>query len=295
MWLVFYFLIFGMCELIWGVLGWVGITVGVRSDLVAFYITSFIAVVLLPSLAYSQTEDSVEQLYPETAGLRSAYYGMISKDSRRLSLTTLAASIGLILFMVFGILFRWSLGGVLYVLQVTLFFFSLVIVPPDARVSRRKSIEEIISAVSALFEAAGYEVELKPRTQDSVVDPLLMEVDLVATRDGQHLFIDVKTGAERKRSLDWRSVSALKQASWILSERRNLRLEESNARLIMVDVPQDATLETASGEENIPIVYLASEEIHQVLQAADSQEKQTRALSLLGLLPINEESTPAID
>lgn len=128
----------------------------------------------------------------------------------------------------------------------------------------------MINWVAELFEASGWRVEKHPRTQDPTVDPLLVDIDLLATRNGRNVLIDVSGTRDGAVFEDTQLPSAIIQAVWLLAEQRGFDHSNVAASLIIIDADVDNKVTDTSDRLGINLVLLDSAQHAKFLEIPES-------------------------
>jgi hypothetical protein len=192
----------------------------IDANLIALGVSSFSVGYLAIAFAALTVRRLGMQLYPEAAGLRSAFYSLAA--SRRLlgflmvALLAIAVSL-LVALRVQGAIESWAfssfLSAVLCFMGLPFERFGMREVPEESNES------ETIRAVKELFEAGDYEVISRPRTGREDIDPLLVtSPDLYAESAERGFAIEVKASADEAEALDRGALSDLSSAAWALGK-----------------------------------------------------------------------------
>lgn len=217
--ILWYWSIFAVTWLIVRVASWFGAGVDIAPESVAYYGSLVImGLMALASVAPAALK-LAKQTYPQTAGLRSAFYSLIRFRRKqmlaKLMPAPLVLGVGLLIALLapevphtwwFSLLMAWAL---------------IVVSAPLGHLGEEKVTEEggnTIDAIRKLFEAGGYQVIASPRTGRDDIDPLLVDTaDLYAESQERAFAIEVKTAGESTESLDWARLSELASAAWALT------------------------------------------------------------------------------
>jgi hypothetical protein len=285
LWVVLYWVIYGVAKLVELLAVWAGWQVQPNADLIAFYPTVVLAALFGIGFVLISEQNMAGQLYPDTAGIKSAFYELLAQERRRLigctSAALLVLGVALAVFMAAGSTGKWF--------HVLLQLYLLVVSAPlsmlGTETTRPRETVDTVEDISQLFEAAGYQVERFPRTGSADVDPLLISLDLFAQRSGHNVVVDVRTASESTEPVDWKAGTGLTMATWALSKQRDLSPEDVDPLLVLVDdVKPDESLVTFSKKERVKILSVASEDVKRVLgEGIGAEERQEVARKLLGV------------
>jgi hypothetical protein len=156
-----------------------------------------------------------EKLYPDVAGVPSAYHELATRRGR------------VILTVLFGLVFPAAAVALLlatgaaswpgYVLLLYMILVSTTASPPDAVLLDTAS-DEAIDALAASFGESGYDVVMHPRTGEAEVDPLLVDVDMFAQKGPRRFAVQVKQreGESAAEPLPWSAATGLATAARVL-------------------------------------------------------------------------------
>jgi hypothetical protein len=281
LWSAAHFLVFGVVRLVEWLLNVFGGSFSFNADAVAYYSTTPLAVLtILAIIGYETTSDMTDKLYPQVAGLRSVYVGLFTTNWETLRNTiyiTVPVLIGATLLLDRSAWYYYLL------LQFVIFLASTPIMSESEELFEKRD-RSAVDLVIDLFEEAGYYVEESPRTDDPSIDPLLLELDLMANRDGKYVFVDVKAPPDDQPPIDNNVPSSLRQAAEILSHNLDLPSTEVDARLILVDIPYDEKLARSCKIVKVKLITLTRDAINSVFDSEiDDQTPGDDARSLLGL------------
>lgn len=146
---------------------------------------------------------------------------------------------------------------------------------------------DTVEAVSKLFEAGGYEVVRFPR--DLEINPFQLNLDLFASKGEHKLFADVKSGPDR---IDWKHASGLKLAASVLKTQAGAESDDAvGAMLILIDVPEDQTLERFSEQEGVKVVRMDGAGIKRILENKGNAVKLQHEAETLNLFEQSVAST----
>jgi hypothetical protein len=239
-------------------------------------VAAFVA--LGSSLAAS--EEIARKLYPDTAGTRSPYFDLILERrrlARMLALSLLATFVLVVLIDRVSVWFVPALLALIAVSAVSL--DNLGKRPPDT------GKQDVIEAIRKLLDAAGYDTDLGPRTGLADVDPLLVNIDLVARSSRGAIVIEVKSPAEGQGPVEWQEASRLRTACWALSD---VLSGEGDARMdpVMVLVQRTATesLERFARDAGVRLArFESAEPLTRARGEHDPQRLRQMARDLLGV------------
>lgn len=289
--LVVYWVVYGAAWLVGVLIGWFRLEAQVVPQSIAYYPTVVLAVLfgVGSGVGVGQLR---RQLYPDIAGVKSAFYDLISRGRRRLWTTAAALVSGVALAL---LLVRETTGTWPYILlQVHLCILSLPLSIAGGVPSRTTSA---IRAIEKLLTAAGYHTVLAPRTGDAAIDPLLANVDLIAHDDERAFVVQVKTRELSPSRVDWTAASSLQTAAWTLggvSQKLDLTSKKVEPLMVLVGVKPDESqsLRAFSKEESVGVVDISSEDLAQILRADDPEDLRELAQRHLGL-PNGQHSSVA--
>jgi len=224
-----------------------------------------------------------DQLYPDVAGLKSAFYDLISQKQRRLVGCTIAPM--LVLGAALAVLaVATDAGKWIYVLaQAYLAVISAGLW--SAGEFSMRSLAEIY-AIQRLLEAVGYQVTPSPRTGDEAVDPLLVNVDLFAHSAERALAVQVRTPGQTPDAVGWTAASALQAAAWRLNSvnrESDLTPHVVEPLMVLVGIEPDDSLRSFSEEEGFGLVEISDKEFADIRTAFGREDRQELARRHLGL------------
>lgn len=132
-----------------------------------------------------------------------------------------------------------------------------------------------VETLCKLFETSGYQALRFPRTEE--LNPLNINLDFIARKNGRYLLAEVKTKAESTTPIDWQCAIELEVAMQALkaktekqraqdadSDRSSAPSIETRALLILVDVAADPSLENFVEGKAIKIVSYSSDQMSQI-------------------------------
>ncbi len=225
----FYGIAYWLTRLGLWIASWFGGEPRIDVSSIAFWVSLFFVAVVGLAGTVPTVQKLAKQLYPQTAGLRSALY-------------SLAAFRGVLAFAILTGALLLFVGGLLIALLAPgvsgTWWFSLLLAwalvgmgVPLQELGKGEEVsaesESIIRAVRELFEAGGYKVVASPRTGREDIDPLLVTTpDLYAESPERGFAIEVKTAAYAAEAEDWGELSDLSSAAWALGSYLNEGSEE---------------------------------------------------------------------
>jgi hypothetical protein len=270
--LVVYWLVYGGAWLVGLLLRWFGLEAQVIPDSIAYYPTAVLAVLLGLGSGWG-IEHLQQQLYPDVAGVRSAFYDLIFRGRRRLVGCTAGAVLffgaALAFFLARGVSGRWPfmlLQGYLLIVSMSLYLVGETPARPSSATD----------AVESMFRAAGYDITVSPRTGDGAIDPLLANVDLLAHREGRAFAVQVKT-----QSVDWTAASSLQTAGWTLDdvgEKLGLTAQKVEPLIVLVGAEPDESLRAFSEQEALRVERISSADLV-MIRAERGNEDRLRGLA----------------
>jgi predicted acylesterase/phospholipase RssA len=126
-----------------------------------------------------------------------------------------------------------------------------------------------VEALGALFKAGGYEVKSFPREYE--INPLQVNLDLYAFKDGRAVLAMVERGGESKSPAAWQTASSLETAALILSENLREAAGDAAARggvvvpvLVFVDAQPDASLDPFLKRGSVKVLTMSTDDIRAV-------------------------------
>jgi len=264
---------------------YIGEKIWVPSDFLINIFEFLPPLLLVPVFSNVCAEESATSLYPNLAGAKSAFYSLVTQRRKALVWVTIVALA--VLGAVSALVVIWGLIGTgFYVfLEVYLFAIGASAWPSNEKTTRSPSDLTDVEKIAKVFEAAGYRVERFPRTQKAEIDPLLTELDLLVQRGEEYIAIKVKIGSDSSEPADWKTLSGLRTAAWVLLENRTLSRESLRTMLVLVDLSAGKSLKMAARREMSLIVSLTSEEIGRLLQEGSDPSRQHEAVERWLIMP----------
>lgn len=282
--------------IVW-IAGKLGFALSLDPEGIGFAFSISVVALTVLAQAIGATRDLAGHLYPRTAGLGSKFYGVATYHAKSVANVLLA----LVVVVVGGGLVAWFEPDLATTWWIALFWcwmLVLVGVTIEGRGRSKPATHDshgAVADVKALFEAAGYDVVVSPRTEREDLDPLLADsVDLYAERGGRGFAIDVQTGGGEARESDRLSAPAITTAAWALRKffREEASAEEGTAAEA-VGVPVKAVVVVVGGRPSHSIqvaemrgdvlLVAAGEpaELRRLVGLSDPEERRRRASALL--------------
>jgi hypothetical protein len=292
LWMASYSVLFGLVKVVASLahlLGWVLL---LDAASIAYYPSLLFGVFLFVRMNVSRTRDVCVKLYPDTAGIRSQYYKFFTTEHSRL----VGAIIGALLIIVgltgLWVTTNWNRNVIIYCMQLGFLTLGGVFLSETSAVSTEKKKRlSVVERVGKLLELAGYQVEISPRTQDAAIDPLLTNIDIFARREEHNLLLDIKSRLDAEKELDWRSTSTLIQSAYLLGSQRDIKPEQMDARLLLIDVNPDKSLLAISKQEKVPVLIIHETQIDAILEQHDLDGQLQAIRELLNLRAESSSST----
>lgn len=262
--LIVYGAIFYATRFVELVVVWFGGQIHPNADLIAFYPTIVLVSVFSIGFIALSEYNLARQLYLDETGIKTAFYDLLRQRRRRLTGYIIGALVVLGAILTLFLVLR-NIGTIFYVImQLYLMGISASLWMLRAETKPPETVDAI-EGIGQLFRAADYQVERSPRTGKAGIDPLLMDIDLVARKGERNLIVDVKTASDTAGSVDSTPATGLTMAAWVLSEQWGLSLDQVEPLMILVDVKADKSLNRFSKREKMKIVRVASKDIERVL------------------------------
>lgn len=232
-----------------------------------------------------------KQLYPKTAGLRSAFYSLARFQRGRAALYVLGLVVTLLGVAAFSRLAEhlthtwWFAVALSYALV-------LLGVPLQRRGEDGKEKSEAwsaIEAVGALFLANGYTVVLSPRTGREDIDPLLTQTPDLLAEDPEHAFAVAVKVRDAAGPGDWAGIDELLSATWainrFLHERDNPPSFVAEPLLVVVGPAPAAMVRIYEHQEQIRVLWIEDpKDLWKVQKMKDQEARRARARQLLASL-----------
>jgi len=297
--LFFYVFIYGLMQLVKIVGSFIGAQLQINSVSVAIYGSTIVVFLGGIYLLITTVHKVSYQLYPNLAGVYSllSRYNIQKKQIWRPSVgfSLLFITTCLIMLLLnnwhFGKGFFIALSIYLYLISIQFFYLDTgfseetQIHPSRTGRTRQEIQKDITALINRLIKTAGYQSGIYP----SDIDPMLGNLDIFAKKGNHNLFLSIRKGPEEDESIDWKDASRLDNSAWVLSERLNLPLEDSDPKLILVDAKGDKSLRKQGFAK---VIKLTSEEIHRASEEyRDSKKQSETILKLLELPDIKDEES----
>jgi len=228
---------------------------------IAFYISLVAGIFGIGGAIAFNGVNLVEQLYPNEVGIKSAFHEYATQGRGRMLMWTVFIVVvlggGLAYLLTHGVGI-WFYGALQFFLTVISFPVAMM----EAE-TRRSKVQDVVSQLSSLLKQLEYEVTEFPRTYNTDYDLWLVNLDLCARRNGQHLLIQVKTPYETPEAVSWMAVSDFVNAVsvWAQYQQEELGEHEIEQRallmILMDDVQEDETFTMGVKREGIGALHLA--------------------------------------
>ena len=284
-WLFVYWMVFGGLILFEFIANLLGFEINLNSQLIAYYVS------LIPAIAggimtVSLSGDRLaQQLYPQTAGIKSAFYEIINYKRRKLIVKTIVI-LGISGFVTAVALFTGIFRTWWFSLLSLMFLFMVTnsLSRKGEKLPAMKS-ENAIKAVSKLLSVIGYKVVPSPRTGKSEIDPLLVSLDLFAQKKKHRLAIEVRTPGEKPSVSELPLMSKLSMADLLtatLALEKFFSEEEPeetsikvNPMVVFIGTKADDNIRAFSKKESIQIIEIPdSKVVDQILGTEIPEELQ---------------------
>jgi hypothetical protein len=281
--LFIYWVFYGIITLLRSLLLWLNVSTQLNPDAFAHTITAI--VVFFYSLVTGFGADHLaQQLYPNVSGLKSAFYDTISRRRGQFVGCAVAAVAGLALFLALFILKGWVGSWFFYILLSILFAGISAPLWSLGEGFSRPATE--IRVLENLLRASDYDIVRSPKTGKSGVDPLMINVDLLAYNDEQALVVQVKT-EKSPTPVDWTAASTLQTAAWAVDgarEQFGLGSQRIEPLMVLMGAVSDESLRAFSQEEGIRIAEIPdTTAVLGALTASDVHKLREMAQRYLGL------------
>lgn len=280
LWLIFYGLILGGGTLFVFIATLLGYEMHLNAELIAYYVSLIPAIVAGYVYVSGGVDTLARQLYPQTAGAKSAFY-----DARARTVYALLVIGGSVLAvaLVTGIFTTWWFN------VVSLIFLLFVSIDFSTRgeILYATKSEDAIKAVGNLFSACGYQVFSSPRTGKSEIDPLLVGLDLFAQKKKRAFAIEVRTPeSELTKSVmptDQTLMAALALGSF-LQETPDGGLDKITPLTVFVGMEANDKIKAFWKRALIQIIEIPDPEIvNQILETKSPEELRKMASLYLGI------------
>jgi len=284
-WLTFYWFVIGIIKLFEFIATWLNFEMQLNAELIAFY-SSLIMPIAVGILLISQGADNLaQQLYPQTAGLKSVFYELITYGRKKLltRVGALLVFVGAVIpvAVTTGAFTTWwfnlcSLGFLLLT--------SLSLSTMGVQIPTEKS-DYSTKAISKLFTASGYQVFSSPRTGTSEIDPLLVSLDLFAQKKEHGFAIDVYTSTSKSMdpvmSMNDLLIAAVALESFQISEGTPVRVIPM---IVFIGAEVNDEVRDFSQKEAVQIVEISDmEAVNRILKIKSEEELRKMARHYLGI------------
>ena len=188
--------------------GWLDAVLEPNPEFWGFWVSLILVAFTATSMTLVQAAELAEKLFPNTAGVRSAYYSLL-EEGKRVTWAAVATGVALIVLPI-----AWAPPGRSFAiaLAVLLFYSGAAISSMSRSTPRVTNKKRILGALSKILRSIGYDVVQSPRTGDPSVDPLITTVDLLAHSPRRALVIEIKAPKE-SRPVEWHEAAALRKAA----------------------------------------------------------------------------------
>jgi hypothetical protein len=233
-------------------IGWLSVRVGLfgafNYDAIAFWGTLFFAILFGTGVFVSSLYGMISKLYPNTAGVRSAFYDLATRRRR-----------WLVYYLLLGVAFPALVGLTAYLttarppgtwfyifLQLYLFIVtSGLSTGPQPGQLNKDSAAPAVEAVVKLLNSLGYKIMPQPKIGDQELDPFLVNLDLLAYNDQRAIAIEIKTQKESPAPVEWTVASSLRMAALTIKpelEKLGINTETIDLFLVLNDRKPAASL-----------------------------------------------------
>jgi hypothetical protein len=286
-------LVYGIPWLAEIVAGWLGTGISLQraAHAVALFLGGIVGLLGL-IVTFGSPNMMVVQLYPDTAGVRTAFYSQLTVGWRRKMSKYLGSHWRVIVVVtlvvclcVNELIALWGRAGAYLALNLALLvcaypLFFATAIPNHFNESQVQKIKK-------LLEAAGCRVVVKPRTGVPASDPLLLELDLLADNGQRAMAVAVRTGTESSAAVEATSVSALSLAAWTCSRNNTsfeLRHTSIEPWLILVDREIKDDAETIAEQQSIRVYRLTEKDLTRIDQSQNAIDLRQITLDFFGLV-----------
>lgn len=276
----------GMSNRLFGRMGW---DLHLSPRTVAYGVSLVVVLIMLLGIV-SWAKNLIRQLYPQTAGVPSAFYELVHGRQRRTLLWALAGLLVLLL-VEWGAAFLlpnavrstgWNLG---------LAFLLVLISSPLAELGEGTVSEErgrTVDALAKLLEHAGYQVTPSPRTGRAELDPLLTNVELFAESPTARYAIEIRRPDRDPADL-LRAADDLATAAWALDQTLGTPpggedRGPTEPLLVLVGADESGSLDLVRRRTATPTVHLADDSVFRTIRnSSDEDELRQLAVSRFGI------------
>jgi hypothetical protein len=179
----------------------------------AFAFSAFVAFVTCPVCAILATDNTSQQLYPQTAGVQVAYKTLLAQEKRRRAILLYglpAVVAGAATLLLPGVVF--VVAAQVFVLAWSSTVFRL------GRLERTSADQLLLYALGEAFTAKGYAVVESPRTGDAAVDPMVVCVNLLAYDSERAFAVELKTSMTSQSRIPWAEAASIELAAATLTD-----------------------------------------------------------------------------
>jgi len=270
-WLLFYGFLYIVDFGIHWILRLIGLELPWTSSTAAFYGSLVFAAVLAAALPEILVPTLLNYLHPNAAGVTPAFRQLPEESQRRrlnISMTVIffAVTLGLLTAVIPGPGFR--------ALYSVMLFFSLVVSASLWKTGLQGELAKFDAArgLTRLFEALDFRVRRRYATGDPEVDPLLVELDLIAWRGGIGFAVKLKVP---RLSTPWQETKDAPPVTWETGQvvfaaasaaRRSLppEVECVVPMLVLVNREPNAALRAFAEGENLIVLKMTMQQLERV-------------------------------
>jgi hypothetical protein len=243
--------------------GWLQLGWHANPGSVAFWASG--PITLLLSLALLSFSRIPRTLYPDAAGVVSAYDSLLQSGILKWAIPIVlgGTALSILTYFFWPSHWWWYIAAIYSIIGAGRNSLSVVTEwSPTVAVDR-----EAVQAIQKLYDILGYRTVVSPRMKDpnEGVDSLLKWVDILASREQEALAIGVKTPV-RSRAVSADDGSILPIAARVMS--RNLG-QQVQPVLVLVGREPTADLVHLAEDERIKVLSLTEDAIREVLKNDD--------------------------
>jgi hypothetical protein len=292
-----YGLAYGLTELVGLVDRWLQFGLQANPVSVAFWASGPFS--LLFSLLALSFTPIPRALFPEVAGVASAYHGQSLRGNLRWAIPLVVAGAVLSILTYF----LWPDAGWAYLIALSLMSSGGKESMDVARTWSPAVVlgSEAVQAMQKLYGILGYETVVSPRTKDTdeEVDSLLKKVDLLAIREEDVLMIELKTAAQGSRTVSAADASILPIAARVvaryLSKDSQLPVRVQPV-LVLIGQTATADLGRLAQDESVKVLSLTENVVREVLKTEDADvlRQLAQRYLLAGPALISAPSAPSV-
>ncbi len=290
LWLLLYWILYPVAFLVRGLLHLMGKTPNYTMD--TFSLVISVTLALLVSIALPETilKPMSGFLYPNAAGVKPAFRRLpLDRRKRLLNASVLVLSVGMGLGLLTIMLpVRWL------VVTYAILLFLVMIISASMWESRLKKVletEEAAAGIDLLFQSLGFQVIHRVATGDPEVNPLLVELDLVAWRASIAFAVKLKIPSSRTADKDedfklvtWEVGPVLLAAASALKRTVLAEITQVVPMLILSDREAHESLKEFAQEERIVLWECSAQLLREVRDAKSvnlaALARKSRRLSL---------------